>query len=246
MKLTRNFLFLFLLISLSIIGCNTTKIPSTQTSLDLDPALAIEATETLISKPPQMENYSQVPDWARLVDIQSINPNIKLEMRYATTNNFFNRKLYPVPRCLLRKEVAQKLSKVQEDFEEMGLGLKVFDCYRPWSVTRQMWEILPDSRYVANPERGSRHNRGAAVDLTLVDFRTGRELEMPTDFDDFTNKAARDYGGNAPQVRRNSNLLESKMKKYGFEPLMSEWWHFDAVGWQKFSLLDVQLDRVPK
>ena len=246
MKITRNFLLLFTVIVLSIFGCNFTTIYGNETARNIDPALAIERTETSISKRPQMESYSQVPDWARLVDIQSINPNIKLDMRYATTNNFLNRKLYPVPRCLLRKEVAQKLSKVQEDFEEMGLGLKVFDCYRPWSVTREMWEILPDSRYVANPERGSRHNRGAAVDLTLVDFRTGRELEMPTDFDDFTDQAARDYGGNAPQVRRNSNLLEYKMKKYGFESLITEWWHFDAVGWQKFSLLDVQLDRVPR
>ncbi|MGL5083420.1 MAG: M15 family metallopeptidase [Microcoleaceae cyanobacterium] len=194
---------------------------------------------------PQIQSYSQVPDWARLVDIQRINPNIRLDVRYATANNFLKKKLYPVPRCLLRQEVAEKLSEVQKDLEQIGLGLKVFDCYRPWSVTKQMWEILPDSRYVANPERGSRHNRGAAVDVTLVDLKTGEELLMPTEFDDFTEKAARDYPDHEPQVRRNSNLLGYKMERHDFEPLITEWWHFDAVGWQKFSILDVQLDKVP-
>ncbi|NJK38940.1 MAG: M15 family metallopeptidase [Oscillatoriales cyanobacterium RM1_1_9] len=194
---------------------------------------------------PQIQTYSQVPDWARLVDIQPINPNIQLDIRYGTVDNFLKKKLYPVSRCLLRREVAEKLSLVQQDVEKIGLGLKVFDCYRPWSVTKQMWEILPDPRYVANPERGSRHNRGAAVDLTLVDLKTGKELPMPTDFDDFTEEAARDYPDHDPEARRNSNLLGYHMERRGFEPLVTEWWHFDSVGWQKFSLLDVQMDKVP-
>lgn len=195
------------------------------------------STETLVN--------SQVPDEARLVDIQNINPNIFLDVRYATTNNFLEQQLYPVAKCALRKEVAEQLSKVQNDLEEIGLGLKVFDCYRPLSVTKKMWEVLPDSRYVANPAKGSRHNRGAAVDLSLVDFKTGIELEMPTDFDDFSEKAWRDYEGNEPQVRRNSNLLAFMMKKHGFEPLITEWWHFDFEGWEKFSILDVSLENIP-
>lgn len=189
---------------------------------------------------------SQVPDWARVVDIQSINSNIVLDIRYATTNNFIKEQLYPVAKCALRKEVAQKLSKVQKDLEEIGLGLKVFDCYRPLSVTKKMWEVLPDSRYVANPARGSRHNRGAAVDVSLVDLKTGIELEMPTDYDDFSQKAWRDYDGNKPQVKKNSDLLASMMKKHGFEPLITEWWHFDAEGWEKFSILDVSLNEIPR
>ncbi len=184
---------------------------------------------------------SQTPEWARLVDIHSINPNIVLDIRYATLNNFLNQKLYPVAKCVLRKEVAEKLSQVQADLETMGLGLKVYDCYRPLSVTKKMWEILPDSRYVANPATGSRHNRGAAVDVSLIDISTGKELEMPTEYDDFSEQAWRSYSGNKLEVQRNSELLESKMRKYGFEPLITEWWHFDAVGWQKFSILDVPL-----
>lgn len=188
---------------------------------------------------------SPVPDAASLVDIHSINPNIVLDIRYATTNNFLEQQLYPVAKCALRKEVAEQLSKVQNDLEEIGLGLKVFDCYRPLSVTKQMWEVLPDSRYVANPAKGSRHNRGAAVDVSLVDLKTGIELEMPTDYDDFSQKAWRNYEGNEPQVKRNSDLLASMMKKHGFEPLITEWWHFDFEGWEKFSVLDISLENIP-
>jgi len=234
--MTRKF-FLFFTVLLSVVGCHLTTVPPTELQVNSEPAMAVEM--------PSIQAYSQVQSGERLVDIQEINPNIKLDIRYATTNNFLQRKLYSVPRCLLRADVAQSLSNVQQDLEEMGLGLKVFDCYRPWSVTKQMWEILPDGRYVANPARGSRHNRGAAVDLTLVDLRTGEELKMPTDFDDFTDKAARDYYSHPPEVRRNSNLLEYKMKQYGFDSLITEWWHFDAVDWNQYSLLNVQLDQVP-
>lgn len=186
---------------------------------------------------------AQLPNWARLVDIRTVNPKIALDIRYATTNNFLKRKLYRSPRCILRQEVAQKLSRVQVDLEKIGLGLKVFDCYRPLSVTRLMWEVLPDPRYVANPARGSRHNRGAAVDLTLVD-RNGNELKMPTEFDDFTEKAGRDYRGNTSQVQANSDLLAKVMQKQGFVPLLSEWWHFDVADWQKFAILDVPFEWV--
>ena len=232
-------LIVFLALLFSVVGCHLMAVPGGELRVNLEAAMA-----QVPSEPPFIQAYSQVQDWERLVDIQDINPNIKLDIRYATTNNFLNRKLYSVPRCLLRVDVARSLSSVQKDLEKMGLGLKVFDCYRPWSVTKQMWDILPDNRYVANPQRGSRHNRGAAVDLTLVDFRTGRELEMPTDFDDFTEEAARDYYYHSPEVRRNSNLLEYKMKQYGFNSLITEWWHFDAADWQQYSLLNVSLDRV--
>lgn len=223
---TQQIIRLFLLLFL-IFGINTY------------PVNAQNSTPPLV-----IQDYNQVPASDKLVDIRSVNRNIRHDIRYATTNNFLKKKLYAVPRCFLRSDVAQRLSKVQKDLEEIGLGLKVYDCYRPLSVTRQMWEILPDTRYVANPARGSRHNRGAAVDLTLVDLRTGAELQMPTDFDDFTDKAARDYTGNSPQVRRNSDLLAAKMKQQGFISLITEWWHFDAPGWDKYGLLDVPLQNI--
>lgn len=173
-----------------------------------------------------------------LVDIRSINPRIALDIRYATTNNFVKQKLYPQARCILRASVAQQLSQVQTDLETRGLGLKVYDCYRPLSIQRRLWEILPDDRYVANPANGSRHNRGAAVDVTLVD-RTGKELPMPTGFDDFTERASLDYNNLPAQVLRNRQLLQDAMTRAGFIPLSTEWWHFDGRGWQNFSVRDV-------
>ena len=185
-----------------------------------------------------------LPYDARLIDIRTVNTKIVLDMRYATTNNFLKRKLYPVARCVLRGAAARRLSQVQTELTKKGLGLKVYDCYRPLSVQKQMWKVKPDSRYVANPARGSRHNRGAAVDVTLVD-RNGKELEMPTAFDNFTERAYRDYKGGSVQSRKNRQVLEAAMKKYGFIPLATEWWHFDAPGWDKFAILDVRFGEIP-
>lgn len=197
-----------------------------------------------LTTPPQQVAQSPLPYDARLIDIRKVNPKIALDIRYATTNNFLKRKLYPTARCVLRGAAVRRLSQVQQDLEKKGLGLKVFDCYRPLSVQKLMWKVKPDSRYVANPAKGSRHNRGAAVDLTLVD-RNGKELEMPTGFDDFTVKAHRNYTGASAQAKKNRKVLEDAMKKYGFIPLPTEWWHFDAPSWDKFVILDVSFGAIP-
>lgn len=178
-----------------------------------------------------------------LVDIQKINPRIKIDIKYATEDNFTGRKLYSVPKCFLRRFVALKLDSVQKELEKIELGLKVWDCYRPLSVQEILWSIVPDERYVANPAKGSRHNRGCAVDLTLVDS-LGNELPMPTKYDDFTEKAHRNYKDLPDTVVKNRKLLEDVMKKYGFIPLPSEWWHFDFEGWEKFSILDIPLEKL--
>lgn len=178
-----------------------------------------------------------------LVDVQKINPRIKIDIKYATEDNFTGQKLYNVPKCFLRKFVALKLDSVQKELEKIGLGLKVWDCYRPLSVQKILWAIVPDERYVANPAKGSRHNRGCAVDLTLVDS-LGNELPMPTKYDDFTEKAHRNYNDLPDTVVKNRKLLEDVMKKYGFIPLPTEWWHFDFEGWEKFSILDIPLEKL--
>lgn len=194
--------------------------------------------------PTQTIAQSPLPYEARLIDIRSVNNKIALDIRYATENNFLKRKLYPVARCVLRGAAVKPLSQVQDDLAKQGLGLKVYDCYRPLSIQKQMWAVLPDSNYVANPAKGSRHNRGAAVDVTLVD-RNGKELEMPSGFDDFTERAHRDYKGGSPQSLKNRQRLEEAMKKYGFIPLATEWWHFDAPGWENFSVLDIPFGAIP-
>jgi D-alanyl-D-alanine dipeptidase len=176
-----------------------------------------------------------------LVDLARIDPRIILDLRYATSNNFLGRRLYPVARCLLRESVARRLRRVQDDLEARGLGLKVFDGYRPLFVQKKMWQVMPDPRYVADPARGSRHNRGAAVDVTLVDSE-GNELPMPSDFDEFSERAHRDYVGGTEEQRRNRRLLQDAMERQGFSGLDSEWWHFDAPGWESYPVVDHPLD----
>mgnify|MGYP000990869255 FL=1 len=120
----------------------------------------------------------------------------------------------------------------------MGLGLKIYDAYRPLSVQKIFWEIMPDERYVADPKKGSRHNRGMAVDLTLVD-KEGKELSMPTEYDDFTEKAHRDYMNITEEQIINRKILEDVMTNYGFVGLPTEWWHFDYRGWENYEVMDV-------
>ncbi len=206
------------------------------------PVVSVAASSRSTST--QKVAQSPLPYNDRLIDIRSVNNKIALDIRYATTNNFLKRKLYPVARCVLRGAAAKALSQVQDNLVKKGLGLKVYDCYRPLSVQKLMWQALPDSRYVANPANGSRHNRGAAVDITLVD-RNGKELEMPTGFDNFTERAFRNYQGASTQAKKNRQLLEDAMKNYGFIPLATEWWHFDAPGWEKYSVLDVPFEAIP-
>jgi len=177
-----------------------------------------------------------------LVDVATVAPGIRLDIRYATAKNFTGRALYPAARCLLRPGVAERLARAQEAAAAQGLGLKVFDCYRPLSVQRAMWTLVPDERYVADPAKGSRHNRGAAVDLTLVDA-SGKELPMPTGFDDFSTRAHRDYDDLPPNVIANRAQLERLMQDAGCSGLPTEWWHFDADGWERYDVLDVPVPR---
>jgi D-alanyl-D-alanine dipeptidase len=177
-----------------------------------------------------------------LVEIQSVNPRIRIDLRYATANNFMGRAMYRVNKCFLRREVAERLSKVQVDLEALGFGLKVWDGYRPLSVQKEFWKLLPDERYVASPVKGSRHNRGAAVDVTLVD-RDGKELEMPTEFDNFTEDAGA-YAPCSERAAENRKLLQRLMKARGFEIFPTEWWHFDATGWEKYEVLDLSFEEI--
>lgn len=176
-----------------------------------------------------------------IVWLGSIDSTIVTDVRYAATNNFTGEVLYPTDKVYLRKVVAERLSEINKYFKKKyNLRIKIFDGYRPLSVQKKMWEIVPDSRYVANPAKGSRHNRGAAVDITLIDS-TGTELNMGTDFDNFTVKAHPGYKLLPDNVKTNRNLLRSVMIQFGFKPITTEWWHFDFNGWRKFSILNKQI-----
>ncbi|NTV60872.1 MAG: M15 family metallopeptidase [Chlorobiaceae bacterium] len=176
------------------------------------------------------------------VDIGELDRSIVLDIRYATPNNFTGQAVYPAARCLLRRDAALRLLRVQEKLAEKGYRLVVFDCYRPLSVQKRFWEILPDERYVADPSKGSRHNRGAAVDVSLADS-AGRLLAMPTGYDDFSEKAHRDWKGASPEALKNSAILETAMKAEGFEPFPAEWWHFDAPGWEEYPVSDFPMKK---
>jgi D-alanyl-D-alanine dipeptidase len=174
-----------------------------------------------------------------LVDVQKAIPGIVLDIRYATTNNFTGKKLYPFAGCYLRRAAAEKLAAAQAELKPLGYGLKIYDGYRPLSVQRTMWEVFPQPGYVADPKKGSRHNRGAAVDVTLIQISDGTELPMPTPYDDFTIRAHRDFMDLPAAVIQNRELLERIMTKHGFVGLPTEWWHFDDVDWRNYPLLDI-------
>lgn len=153
-------------------------------------------------------------------------PDIAIDLRYAAADNFTGQVIYNFSDAYLRYGTIQKLAAVQSALAEKGLGLKIWDAYRPTAAQFQLWEICPDSRYVANPNRGfSSHSRGNTVDVTLVDG-AGNELAMPTGFDDFSAKADRDYSDVSPEAAANALLLEDAMTSAGFTPYAGEWWHF--------------------
>jgi len=176
----------------------------------------------------------------RLVDLEKL--GIPIDVRYATANNFMKTPLYPVAKAYLRAPAARALQNVQRDLAPRGLGIKVFDAYRPYRVTEAMWEPIKNPDYVADPAKGSRHNRGAAVDLTLISLATGEEVPMPTGYDDFTERAAHAFTDLPADALAHRALLREVMTRHGFEPLPSEWWHYDFAGWREYELMDVGLD----
>jgi len=179
-----------------------------------------------------------------IVEIQTIVPTIQKDIRYATTNNFTNTIVYSRADCYLRKHSALKLLQVQNELAQLGLGLIIFDGYRPLSVQKKLWAAFPDERYVANPAFGSKHNRGSAVDISLRNLVTGEYLIMPSEYDDFTERAHRIYDQMAQEAAVNCKLLELIMEKHGFIGLPTEWWHFDDTNWKNYDILDVSFEEL--
>lgn len=179
-----------------------------------------------------------------LVPLESVSPPVLAEVRYATRHNFTGTQIYAVPRVWLHPDTARALSRVQADLARQGLGLKIWDGYRPLSAQWKMWNLIRDERYVSNPATNKgRHTRGTAVDATLID-RRGRELPMPSDFDDFSEHAHRDYAGGTAEERRNRRLLADVMERHGFAGYPTEWWHFDLANWKDYPPLDVPIEQL--
>ncbi|MDN3550977.1 M15 family metallopeptidase [Mucilaginibacter aquaedulcis] len=175
----------------------------------------------------------------QLVEIKRYIPQIILDIRYATNNNFMHRRMYQQARAFARLPVVKALQQVEADLQTRGLGLKIYDAYRPYSVTVKFYEMTSDTNFVANPRLGSKHNRGCAIDLSLIDLKTGKELDMPTGFDSFSRKAAANYPDVSPAQLNNRELLKTIMQAHGFKVLNTEWWHYDFNGWTGYELLDI-------
>ncbi len=182
----------------------------------------------------------------QLVEIIYYVPGVKLDIRYATTNNFTGEIIYNSPKAFVRQPVAKALHIIQESLNKQGLGLVIFDAYRPYSATVKFYEIYKDTNYVASPWTGSRHNRGAAVDVSLIDLETGDELQMPTGFDDFSEAAHPDYNNLPKNVLKNREILINEMQNHGFRVYPSEWWHFDFIGWEAYDLMDLSFEDLKK
>jgi zinc D-Ala-D-Ala dipeptidase len=179
-----------------------------------------------------------------LTDLMAFASLLSFDIRYATANNFMGKPLYKYARALLVQPAAEALVSAAESAKADGYRIAIYDAYRPLSVTQAMWDATPRHlrNYVANPAKGSKHNRGAAVDVTLYDAKTVTPVLMPTDFDDFSKKAHRDYRGAPAAAIANRERLERYMVAAGFRPMSNEWWHFDFIGWEKFPILDIPFE----
>jgi D-alanyl-D-alanine dipeptidase len=199
--------------------------------------------EALIAKPPAESGSFRAPD---LVELTKLDSTIKLEIRYATDNNFLGTKLYEEPRAFLQRPAAVALARANRALAPLGYGLRIHDAYRPWYVTKIFWDATPDSLrwLVANPAEGSKHNRGSALDLTLYDRETGKPVEMPSTYDESSSRAYANYPGGTALQRYHRALLRRVMEHEGFSVNPREWWHFDFKDWKSYPILNVPFERV--
>ena len=196
--------------------------------------------------------FSTMPTFAKeniireteLVEIIRLDPTLKLDIRYATKNNFLKRPVYKVAKAFLQKPVLEDLVKVNKELQKDGYGLLIFDGYRPWSVTKLFWdEIDPAKRkFVADPKTGSIHNRGCAVDLTLYDLKSGKEIKMPSEYDTFSDAAYPSYTGGTPEERSRRDFLTKVMENHHFKVQANEWWHYDHKDCHKYEILDIPIE----
>ena len=202
-------------------------------------AAAIIAAATLSQDKPPVD--SAATRAADLVELITLDPTIKLDIRYATANNFVGRPVYQEARAFLQRPAAEALVAAHRELATHGYGLLIHDGYRPWAITKLFWEVTPPAlrEFVADPASGSKHNRGAAVDLTMYDRAFGRVVEMPSGYDEMTRRAYPDYRGGPPDARGRRDLLRAAMERHGFTVEPNEWWHFNFKDWQQYPILDI-------
>lgn len=197
--------------------------------------------------PPQEAGQFREPD---LVEVVTLDPTIHLDVRYATANNFMHRPMYAQARAFLQRPAADALLRVHRSLTAKGYGLLVFDAYRPWSITKLFWDSVSETQrkmeFVADPQKGSKHNRGCAVDLSLYELATGMEAQMPSAYDEFSERAFPTYEGGTTASRALRDLLRTAMEAEGFTVYQAEWWHFDYKDWPQYRILDIPFERISR
>ena len=214
-----------------------------QVSYHITPLRPIDElrAEALKAQPPHENGNFRKAD---LVELIKLDPTIKLDIRYATTNDFLGTPVYTQARAFLQRPAAEAVVRANRELKTHGYGLIIHDGYRPWYVTKIFWDATPDDRklFVANPASGSKHNRGCAVDLSLYDLATGKEVQMPSGYDEMTKRAYADYPGGTPKERELRALLRQAMEKQGFTVNPTEWWHFDYKDWKDYPILNTRFE----
>lgn len=195
--------------------------------------------------PPKEGGPFRKPD---LVEVVTLDPTLRLDVRYASARNEFGRPFYPEARVFLQRPAAEALSRVNRAMKAKGYGLLVFDGYRPWRVTKQFWDLTPEDKkiFVADPKAGSRHNRGGAVDLTLCDLSTGKEADMGGAYDEMSKRSFVTYEEGPKDALKRRDLLRTAMEKEGFFVYPWEWWHFDWKDWREYAVLDIPFSGIGK
>jgi D-alanyl-D-alanine dipeptidase len=199
--------------------------------------------EALAAQPPVEQGSFRK---SYLVDLAALDPRIKLDIRYATSDNFLSTPVYSSARAFLQRPAAEALLRAHRELLKQGYGLLLFDAYRPWYVTKMFWDATPPDKheFVANPADGSRHNRGCAVDLSLYDLKTGREIEMTGGYDEMSERSYPTYSGGTDEQRAHRELLRREMEKQGFTVYTTEWWHFDYRDWKEYGVQNVAFEQL--
>ncbi len=238
-----------LLLSLLLAAC--TQAPTTSPAADEGTVFRISPVRpiaellpiALAATPPQEQGRFRAPD---LFELIRLDPSLRLDIRYSGDNNFLGTPVYSQARAFLQRPAAEALVRVQRGLAARGLGLLIHDGYRPWYVTKIFWDATPTNQhhFVGDPAKGSRHNRGCAVDLTLVDLASGKPLEMPSGYDEFSERAYPGWSGGSATARANRDLLRQAMEAEGFAVYEFEWWHFDYRDWREYPIQNVRFEDI--
>jgi len=232
-----------LLLNLESLLRHPMKTKNISQSIKLALALVVFLSVALAQQPPVESGPFRKPD---LVELTKLDPTIRLDIRYATKNNFLGKAVYKQRRAFLQRPAAEALVRVNQTLRKQGYGLVVFDGYRPWAVTKVFWDVTPPDKkiFVADPSKGSRHNRGCAVDLSLFDLKTGELVKMPSEYDEMTERAHINYECATADAKRLRELLRAAMSAGGFAVYEPEWWHYDYKDWKEYPIMNIKFSEI--